>query len=179
MKGLKIFALVLFMIVAAQGKVFAAMPEVSANETYFDMFKGVYVLKGNVNVAMNNHGFKASITADEAFVSVLKQKCWANGKVKLLHGEITFSCDRAYLEWATYTAKVTGKVKFVNKKSVTINSDTAIFNWQDKIADFYGKVSINGKTYQHVQYNVVEDKILACDKTFTAPRIIIPSVDES
>lgn len=178
MKGLKIFALALFMVVAAQGKVFAEMPEVSASETYFDLFKGVYVLKGNVNVAMNNHGFKATITADEAFVSVVKQKCWANGKVKLIHGGITFGCDRAYLEWSTQTAKVTGKVKFANKKSVTISSDTAIFNWKDKVADFYGKVTLNGKSYQHVQYNVTEDKILALDKTFSAPRITIPSMEE-
>lgn len=192
MRTLKFFALALLMIIAAQGRGFAAMPEISAGEMYFDVFKGVYVLKGNVHVAADNHGFKAKITADEAQVSVVKQKCWAEGHVKLEQEGITFSCDRAYLQWQTRTAEVTGSVKFVNKKSVSISSDTAIFNWQSKIVDFYGKVTVkaekklkfadgvtlDGKEYQHVQYNVVENTILALDKTFDAPEVTIPEVAE-
>lgn len=191
MKNLKIFFATLLMIFAAQSNAFAEMPEISAGEMYFDIFKGAYVLKGNVYVSANNHGFKATITADEALVSVAKQKCWAEGNVKLTQENITFSCDRAYLQWQTKTAEVTGKVKFDNKKSVSISSDTAIFNWQDKIVDFYGKVKLkagkkvkfeegvklDGKEYQHVRYNVVENIILALDKTFDAPEIIIPDVN--
>ena len=190
MKAFKIFAMALLMILIAQGKIFAAMPEVSASETYFDVFKGVYVLKGNVHVAINNHGFQADVKADESQVSVVNQKCWANGHVKLEHGNIIFGCDRAYLQGQDKTVYVKGKVKFENKNSVAINSDTAIFNWQDKIVDFYGKITLNagknlkfargvkltGKEYQHVQYNVEENKILALDKTFRAPEIVIPEV---
>ena len=193
MKTLKLFALTLLMILVANGRAFAEMPEISAGEMYFDMFKGCYVLKGNVHVAANNHGFKATITADEAFVSVIKQKCWADGHVKLMQEDITFSCERAYLQWQTKTAEVVGAVNFANKKSVAIISDTAVFNWQDKIVDFYGKVTLktskgvkladgvklDGKEYQHIQYNVVEDKILALDKKFTAPEINIPSIEEN
>ena len=189
MRTLKILGLVLLMIFIAQGKTFAAMPEVSANETYFDLFKGAYVLKGNVHVAVDNHGFRATVTANEAIVSVAKQKCWADGNVKLTQENIVFGCEHVYIEGATHTAKVTGKVKFENKKSVTITSDTAVFNWDSKIVDFYGKINlkadkkvnlangvvIDGKEYQHIQYNVVEDTILALDKTFNAPKIIIPS----
>lgn len=193
MKTLKFFALTLLMILVANARAFAEMPEISAGEMYFDMFKGCYVLKGNVHVAANNHGFKATITADEAFVSVIKQKCWADGHVKLTQEDITFSCERAYLQWQTKTAEVVGTVNFANKKSVAIISDTAVFNWQDKIVDFYGKVTLktskgvkladgvklDGKEYQHIQYNVVEDKILALDKKFTAPEINIPSIEEN
>lgn len=192
MRALKIFGLALLMIIAAQGRTFAEMPEISAGETYFDIFRGIYVLKGNVHVAANNHGFKAIVTADEALVSVAKQKCWAEGNVKLTQENITFSCDRAYMEWATKTAEVTGEVKFENKKIVTITSDTAVFNWQEKIVDFYGKVTLNaekkvkfadgvtldGKEYQHVKYNVIENKILELDKTFDAPEVVIPSAEE-
>ncbi len=192
MRALKIFGLALLMIIVAQGRTFAEMPEISAGETYFDIFKGVYVLKGNVYVAANNHGFKAVVTADEALVSVAKQKCWAEGNVKLTQENIIFSCDRAYMQWATKTAEVTGKVKFENKKSVTISSDTAVFNWQDKIVDFYGKITLkadkkvkfaegvelDGKEYQHVKYNVVENEILELDKTFDAPEVVIPSAEE-
>ena len=191
MKALKILGLALLMIIAAQGRTFAEMPEISAGETYFDIFKGVYVLKGNVHVSANNHGFKATVTADEAQVSVAKQKCWAEGNVKLTQENIIFSCERAYLQWQTKTAEVTGKVKFENKKSVTINSDTAVFNWEDKIVDFYGEITLkaekkvkfadgvklDGKEYQHVKYNVVENKILELDKTFDAPDVIIPDVE--
>ena len=191
MKALKIFFMALLMIFVVQGRTFAEMPEISAGETYFDIFKGVYVLKGNVHVAVNNHGFKAVVTADEAQVSVVKQKCWAEGNVKLTRDNMTFICDRAYLQWQTKTAEVTGNVKFENKKSVAIDSDTAVFNWQEKVVDFYGKVKIkadkkvkfadgvklDGKEYQHIKYNVVEDKILELDKTFDAPEINIPDVD--
>ena len=193
MKTLKIFGLALLMIFFAQGKIFAAMPEISAGETYFDIFRGVYVLKDNVHVVIDNHGFKATVTADEALVSVAKQKCWAEGNVKLTQENISFGCERAYLQWQTKTAEVTGKVKFENKKSVTITSDTAVFNWKEKIVDFYGKINLkaekkvkfadgvqlDGKEYQHVKYNVIEDKILELDKTFDAPEIIIPSAEEA
>lgn len=192
MRTLKFMALAIIVLVAAQSRGFAAMPEISAGEMYFDVFKGVYVLKGNVHVAADNHGFKAKITADAAQVSVVKQKCWAEGNVKLEQDGITFSCDRAYLQWQTRTAEVTGSVNFANKKSVAISSDTAVFNWQEKIVDFYGTVTVeaenklkfadgvklDGKDYQHVKYNVVENTILALDKTFDAPEVVIPSVEE-
>ena len=176
MKAFKIFALALFVILIAQGRTFAEAPDISAGETYFDIFRGVYVLKDNVQVTVNNHGFKAKVTADEAQVSVVNQKCWTQGNVKLAQEDITFSCDRAYLEWATRTAEVTGNVKFKNKKGVAINSDTAVFNWKDKIVDFYGKVTYNEQEYQHIKYNVVDNKILEQDETFDAPEINIPEV---
>ena len=78
------------------------------------------------------------------------------------------------MQWAIKTVEVTGNVRFKNKKSVAINSDTAVFNWEDKIVDFYGTVTLDGEEYQHVKYNVVDNKILARDKTFDAPEIVIP-----
>ena len=176
MKALKIFALTLMMILIAQGRTFAEAPDISAGETYFDIFKGVYVLKDKVQVKLNNHGFKATITADEAQVSVINQKCWTQGNVKLEQEDITFSCDRAYLEWATRTANVEGNVNFENKKGVAITSDTAVFNWKEKIVDFYGKVTYNEQEYQHIKYNVVKNEILEQDETFDAPEINIPEV---
>ena len=192
MKAVKIFAIALLMILIAQGRTFAEAPDISAGETYFDIFKGVYVLKDNVQVTVNNHGFKAKITADEAQVSVINQKCWTQGNVKLVQEDITFSCDRAYLEWATRTAEVIGNVNFEKKKGVAITSDTAVFNWKEKIVDFYGKVtvkadkklkfaddiSLDGDEYQHVKYNVVDNKILELDKTFDAPEVNIPEIAE-
>lgn len=175
-KALKIFGLTLLMILFAQGRTFAESPDIKAGETYFDIFKGVYVLKDNVDVKINNHGFQAKIRADEAQVSLLNQKCWASGHVKLEQEDIIFSCDRVYVEGATTTAKVKGDVNFKNKKGVAITSDTAVFNWKEKIVDFYGKVMFDGEEYQHVKYNVVENEILERDKTFDVPEVVIPEI---
>lgn len=192
MRFFKFCCLTLLIMIAAQGTTSAERPEVSANEMGFDLFKGGYVLKGNVRVAMDNHGFRAKITADEAFVSLTKQRCWADGKVKLEQEGITLGCNRAYIEWATQTAKAKGSVKFTKKSSVAISSDTAVFNWYHKIVDFYGSITLkaeknlkfaegvklDGKTYKHVRYSVAENKILALDKTYNAPEVRIPSIDE-
>ena len=189
MRVLKIFALTLLVLICAQGTTFAEMPEISAGEKYYDVFKDLYVLRKNVRVSLNNRKFTGKISADEAHVSLSKQCCWANGKVKVEQDNITFGCERAYIDLPTKTASVTGKVKFESKSAVTINADSAVFNWDTKIVDFYGKiklkadknvkladgVKIDGKNYQHVQYNVVEKKILALDKKFDAPEIVIPS----
>ncbi|MBR0062273.1 MAG: hypothetical protein IJP68_12430, partial [Selenomonadaceae bacterium] len=105
MKALKFFALTLLMIFVVQGRTFAEKPEITADETYFDIFKGIYVLNGNVRVSVNNHGFKAKVTADEAQVSLINQKCWAAGNVKLAQEDINFSCDRAYMQWAIKTVE--------------------------------------------------------------------------
>lgn len=192
MRFFKFCCLTLLIMIAAQGTTSAERPEVSADEMGFDLFKGGYVLKGNVRVAMDNHGFRAKITADEAFVSLTKQRCWADGKVKLEQEGITLGCNRAYIEWATQTAKAKGSVKFTKKSSVAISSDTAVFNWYHKIVDFYGAITLkaeknlkfaegvklDGKTYKHVRYSVAENKILALDKTYNAPEVRIPSIDE-
>lgn len=192
MRFFKFCCLTLLIMIAAQGTTSAERPEVSADEMGFDLFKGGYVLKGNVRVAMDNHGFRAKITADEAFVSLTKQRCWADGKVKLEQEGITLGCNRAYIEWATQTAKAKGSVKFTKKSSVAISSDTAVFNWYHKIVDFYGSITLkaeknlkfaegvklDGKTYKHVRYSVAENKILALDKTYNAPEVRIPLIDE-
>lgn len=186
MRLLKIFAAVIMFFVAPSIAC-AEMPEISAGEMYFDVFKGCYVLKGNVHVAANNHGFKAVVTADEAQVSIVKQQCRAQGNVKLTQDNITFGCERAFLQWQTKTAEVTGAVNFDNEDSVAVTADSAVFNWQEKIVDFYGNIkltvrdvqfadgiALDGEDYQHVQYNVAENKILALDKNFAAPEIVVP-----
>lgn len=188
----KFFIALLMIMIAAHGTTFAERPEVSADEMGFDLFKGGYVLKGNVRVAMDNHGFRARIAADEAFVSLTQQRCWADGNVKLEQESIALSCNRAYIEWATQTAKAKGSVHFTKKSSVAISSDAAVFNWYNKIVDFYGAITLkaeknlkfaagvklNGKTYQHVRYSVAENKVLALDKTYNAPAVRIPSIDD-
>ena len=188
MRVLKLFALTLLVLIVAQGKTFAGMPDISAKENFYDPFKGVQVLRGNVRVSIDNHGFKATLGADEVRVSMAKRCCWADGKVKLVQDDTTLNCNRAYIVLQEKTATVTGKVKFESRNNVTINAESAVFHWDTKIVDFYGKIKlkagknvkladglkIDGKEYRHIQYNVTEKKIIALDKTFNAPEIVIP-----
>ena len=193
MNALKIFITVLaLMIIPATS--FADMPEISAGQTYFDVMKGYYVLKDNVKVKMKNHGVTATITADEARVNVMTQKCWALGKVNFNHEDYTVKCNDAFMRWDTKTAELVGKVDFEGKKSVKVKSATAVFNWDSKEADFYGDVEVTAtkdlqfaddlkldgkvKKYAHVKYNVTENKILQLDKTFDIPKIEIPDPDK-
>lgn len=168
------------------------MPEITAGQMYFDIFKGYYVLKDSVHVVMNNHGVTATITANEAKVNVATQKCWADGNVTFSHDTAVFSCDNAFLQWKTKTAEVVGSVKFDSKNNLAVTSSTAVFNWSVKIVDFYGGVRVKArkdlnfetglklknKIYEHVRYSVAENKILALDDTTDAPEITIPNPDD-
>lgn len=192
MKLLKILPILLaLMIIPCQS--FAEMPEITAGQTYFDVFKGHYVLKDNVRVVMNNHGLTATITANEARVNVVQQKCWALGNVNFSHVDYELKCDNAYLQWQTKTAELVGGIDFKGKKSVAVTSEKATFNWENKVADFYGEVKVtaekdlqfeegltleDGVVYEHVRYNVTENKILQLDKTFDIPNIEIPDPDK-
>lgn len=193
MKFLKILPLIVLMLILSPARSFADMPDISAGETYFDVLKGYYVLRDNVHVVIKNHGHYATITADEAKVNVLTQKCWAEGNVKLTHDKETFSCDRAYLQWKTKTAEVIGNVNFYSKKVMGVTSETAVFNWSEKIVDFYGNAKVKAeknlqlekglkikknKIYSHVRYNVIENKILQLEEDSNAPNIEIPNPDE-
>ena len=190
MKLAKVLAII-FLAILIPAKSFAAAPEITADEKYFNLMKGHYVLRGNVNVALNNHGMTAKISADEARVDLLGKKCWATGKVNFLQDNVDFNCDKAYLQWETKTADVAGKVKFESKETVTITADSATFNWSEKIADFYGKVKVTpGKNlvveddlkvediiYAHVQFNVRENKILQLERVSDKAGIEIPDSD--
>jgi lipopolysaccharide assembly outer membrane protein LptD (OstA) len=181
------------MLVLFPARSFADMPKIEAGEQYFDVFKGYFVLKDKVRVEINNHGHSAVITADEAKVNVPSQKCWADGNVNLKHNEETFSCDKAYLQWKTKTAEVIGNVKFNSKKILSVTADKAVFNWGEKIVDFYDNIKIKGeknlqlekglkikkKTYSHVRYNVIENKILMLEEKTDTPDIEIPDPDKS
>lgn len=190
MKLIKILSVMLLILIPI--KTFAAAPEISYDKMNFNFMKGYYTLTGHVRVAMDNHGYKMILTADEAQVSLLQKKCIATGKVTLNHEDITFSCDKAFAQWETNSADIVGKINFQNKDNITITADTAQYNWDERIADFYGNVKVTlGKnfkaeknlkpdknTYAHVRYNIEENKILALDKKFNIPKITIPDFEK-
>ena len=48
----------------------------------------------------------------------------------------------------------------------------------DKKVKFADDIKLDGNEYQHIKYNVVDNKILELDKTFDAPEINIPEIAE-
>ena len=192
MKLLKILPLLMLLICLIPARTFAEMPKIEAGQQYFDVFKGYFVLKDKVRVEINNHGRTMIIAANEAKVNVPAQKCWAEGNVKLTHNQETFSCDSAYMQWKTKTAEVVGNVKFNSNKVMSVTAEKAIFNWDEKIVDFYDNIKIKGdknlklekglkikkKVYSHIRYNVIENKILMLEEKSDTPDIEIPDPDE-
>lgn len=186
---LKILSLILiFMLIPI--KTFADAPEISYGQSTFNFLKGYYILKDDVTFTMNNRGFKGSIRADEAIVSLITQKCLATGKVTLTQENMILTCNKAFASFNEKNVVIEGNVNFESKENLKITSDKATYNWDERIADFYGKVKVKTEknfevdenlkpsgTYAHVRYNVETNKILQLDKNFDASKIVIPDFD--
>lgn len=186
----KLFQSILLLIaIVLPSTVFAAMPDITAGETSF--VNGSYILKNNVRVVARGR----TMTAHEAKVNVLSQKVWAKGDVTLIQDGIQFRCDSIFVQGTEKTVDVLGNVRFDQENLLNIRSEIAKFSWSTKVADFYGKVSLNvvdpnglslaaginrnalNQTYDHVQYNVVEKKIILLEvKSAAAPKVNMPEL---
>ena len=155
---------------------FAEMPDISAGETYFEMGSGCYVLEGNVRVAARGR----VMTANEARVQITSQKVWAKGDVTLLQDGIEFHCDSIFVQGKEKSVDILGSVSFAREGVITITSDIAHFQWDTKLADFYGNVRVTKEgqeeeRYDHVQYHVRENQILMAEER--AERIAEPVME--
>ena len=185
---------VLLMMSISSEKTFAAMPDISAGQTYFDFKSGCYVLKNNVRVVARGR----TMTANEAKVQIASQKVWANGDVSLEQEGFSFKCDSIFVQGKLKTVDVLGSVYFVQDNVITITSSVGQFSWDNKVADFYGQVKVNvakkakinfddnlnidenniNGVYDHVQYNIRESKIILLDKKYDPiPNITFPEPD--
>lgn len=140
---------------------FAAMPDISAGNTYLDFETGCYLLEGNVRVADRGR----IITADEAKAQIGSQKVWANGNVTLVQDGITLSCDNVFVRGREKSVDVRGNVDFNQEEVINVKADAAHFQWDTKLVDFYGNVLVKEEgqveqVYSHVQYNIPEQVIL-------------------
>lgn len=185
-----IYSIALLIIMLLPTAAFAAAPDITAGETKF--VNGYYILKNNVRVVARGR----TMTAQEAKVSILTQKVWAQGDVTLIQDGIQFKCDSIYVQGTEKTVDVLGNVKFDATNLLKITSEIAKFSWSTKVADFYGNVSLNildvnglqfapnvsssldcNRTYDHIQYNVVEKKLLLVEnKSSTAPKVNMPEL---
>ena len=175
----------LLMLIFISDKSFAAMPDITAGSKEFDFFNGCYVFKDNVKVSDRGR----VVTAQKAVAQIATQKIWASGGVTLEGEGINFKCDKIFVQGLKHSVDVIGSVDFIQSNALKITCDIGSFSWDSKIADFYGNVKIevaknstvsfaaglknnlkkiNGSTYDHIQYNVVEKKIIRLDKRFKA-----------
>ena len=180
----KIFTTMLLLLLFMTGKTFAAMPDISSGSTEFDFFHMCHIFRDNVKVTHQGR----SITANRAVVNIPTQKVWASGNVTLIQEGLKFKCDKVLVQGSASKVEVIGNLEFVQDKALKIIADVGTFSWNSKEADFYGHVKlsmdkssnvtlddnlnvkkkkVNG-VYDHIKYDVVNQKIIALDKKFAS-----------
>lgn len=131
----------------------AAKPVIRSDSSYFDYDNGVYVLKGNVSVEINNR----LITAGEAKVSAVSLEVWGAGGITLTQDDISFSGDSVYVNGLQRNATIKGGVSF-KRGNLSLTADEAEYNWRTKQGTFIGNVKINDNgeviPAEHVSYDI-------------------------
>lgn len=162
-RAVKSLLLICVLLLSLSG-VSNASVSVTSDSKYFDILSGCFVLQGNVLVQTDDR----SISADTAKVNLTSREVWADGNIHLQQPEdnIEFKGGSLYASDASKTAQIKGNVLF-KRPDITIEANACSFNWSTKIAEFDGLVDVkqNGKTtsYNKVQYNVEENKIIAAE----------------
>ena len=152
-KAVRLFLFTLILLIA--GTAFAsAKPVIRADQTYFDINTGLYVLNGNVTVIVGSR----TITAGQAKVSMASLEVWGSGGITLTQDDIYFSGDSVYVYGAQKRAKIDGSVQF-NRNGLTIESNSVTYNWDSKLAVFSGNVKVTqdgmpAATSDTITYNV-------------------------
>ena len=184
LKRFKFLTVTILMMLFMTMETFAATPDISAGSKEFDPFTMCYILKDNVKVVHQGR----TITADRAVVKVIEQKIWANGNVTLIQDGLTFKCDKIFVQGLANKVDVIGNLNFVQDGALKITADVGTFSWSSKMADFYGHVNLNvdkyskvnfdenvninhkkvNGVYDHIQYDIVNNKIIALDKKFSS-----------
>ncbi len=138
----------------------AARPEIKSDTKYFDLARGVYVLKGNVSVAVNNR----LITAGEARVSVMSLEVWGTDGITLTQDGLSFSGDNVYVNGRRHNATMKGGVTF-RRGGLSITADEADYNWQTKQGEFRSNVRVddNGAVIEagRLAYDIATNTYLA------------------
>ncbi len=136
-----------------------AKPVITSDSSYLDVNTGRYILEGHVRVETGSR----IITADKAQVSIASLEVWGQGHIVLTQDDIHFTGDTVYVNGNDKEATIGGGTGF-ERTGLSITSDSAIFNWETKIADFYDNVTIRRdgetNTASHISYHVIDDTIL-------------------
>lgn len=151
------FTLLIFLLFTATAM--AAKPIINADQQYFDINTGLYVLKGNVYIEVKNR----IITAGQAKVSVGTLEVWGSDGITVTQGDIYFTGDSVYVYGVSDRATIEGNINFY-RTNLKIAADRVDYNWRDKNAIFSGNVQVlqNGQSFtvDSLQYNIDTNTIL-------------------
>lgn len=155
----KIFILTLSVLLVFTITALAAAPIIRADQQYFDVNTGLYVLTGNVYIEVKNR----IITAGQAKVSMGSLEVWGAGGITVNQDDISFTGDNVYIYGAQDQASVEGNVTF-SRTNLKVTANRVNFNWRDKNATFNGKVQVTQNdtsfTADSVRYNVESNTFL-------------------
>lgn len=155
----KIFILTLLVMLVFTTTALAAAPIIRADQQYFDVNTGLYVLNGNVYIEVKNR----IITAGQAKVSMGSLEVWGTGGITVNQDDISFSGDSVYVYGTQDRATVEGNVTF-SRTNLKVTGNRVNFSWRDKNATFSGNVQVtqNGTSFtaDSVTYNVESNTFL-------------------
>lgn len=155
----KILTLTLLICLLFTATAMAAKPIIKADQQYFDINTGLYMLSGNVYIEVKNR----IITAGQAKVSMSSLEVWGSGGITVTQGDIYFTGDSVYVYGISDRATIEGNINF-SRTDIQINADRVDYNWRDKNAVFTGNVQIlqngNCTTVDSIKYNLQTNTIL-------------------
>ncbi len=154
MKSKILFAVVLVLVTfIGLSAVAAAKPIIKSDTSYYDADSGLYILKGNVYIEVNDR----IITAGQAKVSMSSLEVWGSGGITLTQGNIYLTADSVHVYGGQNRAYIDGNVNF-KQGDLAIAADNADFNWGTKLCVFGGNVRITQgdrtSSADSVTYNV-------------------------
>lgn len=155
----KIFLFTLLLMFLFAGTTLAAKPTITADQQYFDINTGLYVLNGNVYIEVKNR----VITAGQAKVNMSSLEVWGTGGITVNQDDISFTADKVYVYGSQDHAVVEGNVIF-SRGNLKVTANQVDYNWRDKIAVFSGNVQIRQNdslvTTDTAKYNIATDTFL-------------------
>lgn len=156
---IKIFLTLILILVLFTSTALAAKPVITADHTYFDVESGLYVLKGNVYIEVNNR----IITAGQAKVNMASLEVWGSGGVTVNQDDIHFTGDSVYVYGSQQRAVIDGGVSLA-RTGLTITANKVHYNWSNKTAVFSGNVQVtqndNTWTTDNLNYDVASNIIM-------------------
>lgn len=155
----KIFIFTLLVMLLFTTSTLAAKPIITADQQYFDVNTGLYVLNGNVYIEVKNR----IITANQAKVNMASLEVWGSGGITVTQDDISFTADNVYVYGTQDRATVDGNVNF-SRTNLNVTSNQVDYNWRDKTATFKGNVQVtqNGNSFstESIKYNIPTNTFL-------------------
>ena len=155
----KVLTFTLLIVLLFTATALAAKPIIKADQQYFDMNTGLYMLNGNVYIEVKNR----IITAGQAKVSISTLEVWGSGGITVTQGDIYFTGDSVYVYGNSDRATIEGNINF-SRTNIKITADRVDYNWRDKTAIFCGNVQVtqndNSFSSDTIKYNLETNTIL-------------------